>query len=199
MAKHKKNNGNAFTKSKWDPLHSTFAQRILFSNGNELTGYSKRMNFAEKKDKLGVICNMILRDYRYGYLDEQNRAKDPIEYIEFYHLEISRMDPPRMVRLYYNFFEFDFNYVNWKDGHFAHWLEKFYKMIEEKRSIDAMWNALYFKPRRTANEDPLSLNKVFTNAGHLANYCVWLIEKNIRPKGEVEHFYKKYMEKFKRP
>jgi hypothetical protein len=192
-----KNKNNAFNKAKWDPMHSTFAQKIHFKNGNELSGYSKRLGFSERQDKLALLCNMILRDYRYGYLDRFNNSRDPIDHIEMYHLAVDRQNPPRMVKLYYTFAEFEHGYIDHEKGQFNTWLTKFYKTIEDKRSIDDIWNACYFKPLKKSESDPLDLKtRRFSNLNHLNNYCLYLIENDIRSKGEVELFYKKYIEKW---
>jgi len=188
---------NKFNGAKWDPLTSTFSQIIYFKNGNEITGYSRKIGFTEKKGEVECLCNFILRMYRYGYLNQDNHDKNRIDYVEYYHLAVNRRNPPKIIRMYYTFPEFGHGYLNWSNE-FVKWIDKFYEMIAAKKTMQEIWDALYFaKSKKEDYIDALALDPPrFRNATHLANYCAWLIENTKRPKGEVEHFYRKYMEKY---
>lgn len=187
---------NAFTRDNWDPLNSTFGRIIYFQGGKKLTGYSKKAKFPEPRDKIGMLTNWILRDYYHGYLDRNNTTKSQIEFTEIYHLPPNRTDPPVMIRLYYDFPEYGYNYLGW-DKELDQWINRFYKLIEEGRSREDIFQALIKNLRGNKQyEDPLRLEcGRFKSPGDLSKYCLYLMENNIRTKGEVEQFYKTMLEK----
>ena len=186
---------NQFNKSPWDPLYSSFMQVIEFKSGKTITGWSKKVDFAERKNKDDLLCNMILRMYIIGYLDPDNPAKDPINFIEYYDMRYNRADPNRIMRLYYSFPEFEPDSIS-KYKVIADWVNKFYDLVNQKIEPEIIYKKMMIRSKRRNEEDPLRIEGGrFSNPSHLSQYCLYLMENSIRAKGEVEHFYRGYMNK----
>lgn len=188
---------NKFNKTLlWDKENSTFIQRIvLHQSRKEFFGYSKKIAFEEKNDKDAVLINWIIRMYETGYLDEKSTQRDKIEYIEYFRND--KPDPTFIVRLYYRYPEWNPAFLNNK--RLVHFINKFYSMIEQGVGVAYIKKSLYINSRSKAS-DPLDLSvHRFSNERHLANFCADILNKQLRPEGEIQHFFHQYKQKYFSP
>src|SRR6478609_1004442 len=70
----------------WDKTNSTYMRIIYLRNGYTLTGYSKKYLQSERRDKIDLLTNWILRDFKAGYLDKAtlNPKITPVNRIEYF-------------------------------------------------------------------------------------------------------------------
>lgn len=186
-------NQNSFTAAQWDKRDSTFMQRIFFTNGRVLTGYSKRMDHNESPDDLKVLRNWVLRMLRDGYLDKRNPQKTDIDRIEYYLNETQE----HVFTLHYEYFEcvneIFFNSKYYQP--FVAFLEEFYRLINQGRSSQDIYSRLYLRARVKAT-DPLDFQKKrFTNPDQLKKYVQEMVSLKGYSSVEVDHFVLKYSQK----
>lgn len=187
---------NVFKQGDWDKTGSTYKQIIVFSSGKVLVGFSKRMGFHERNDKIDLLTNWILRMYRDGYLEKNNQNKTDIDRIEYY----INFRGQHLMNLYYKYPEYmlDDLIIENEYKKLVIFLKKFYDMIDKGIQADEIYRKLYTKNRSSsATHDHLSLDKKrFDTLEHLRRYANDLKLERIRPPGEVDHFVIKYCEKF---
>ena len=76
-----------YEMSLYGTKHIAHICRVIYlQNGYTLTGYSKKVGQNERRDKVDLLTNWILRDLLNGYLDKAttNPKITPIERIEYY-------------------------------------------------------------------------------------------------------------------
>lgn len=182
-----------FARGKWDKEKSTYMQVIKFQNGRDLAGFSAKIGFHERNDKLALIQNWILRMLRDGYLDRNNTTKDPIEGIEYYEVSTG----VHLFTCYYTSVE----YISQELIESDYWkpvirfLDKMYTMVEQKKPVSEIYEKLYTHTRKNSH-DPLDIEKKrFLDFGSLKRYALELVDSGRAEPGAVEHFVTKYSEK----
>lgn len=180
----------------WDKKYSTYMRVIYLTNGYTLTGYSKKVGRNERRDKVDLLTNWILRDLKNGYLDRHttNPRITPVDRIEyFFKRGESEYEP--IINLYYDFPE----WVNpkWMDFKKMHvFINRFYDMIRNQMSPTSIANALEIRTR-AQSQDPLDISiPRFSSMPDLNAYIHRLKNESSLPGEAVDNFYRKYKEKY---
>jgi hypothetical protein len=190
------------TKTKdpvWDRANSTYMRVIYLCNGISLVGYSKKYALNERTDKVELLQNWILRDYKVGYLDRKttNPKITPLDRIEYLIKHNETYYP--VINLYYEFPE----WVNqkWMDNKkFFYFIKRFYEMIRQGEMPSTIVNALEIRTR-ASSKDPFDLTCMrFPFMPDLNAYAHRLRLEGKYADEAIENFYRKYIEKyFKKP
>jgi hypothetical protein len=185
-------NNTRFSRGKWDKENSTYMQIVQFKSGRSLAGFSKKIDFHERNDKVSLLTNWILRMLRDGYLDPSNTRVDPIECIEYYevvtgeHLFNARYHTVEIISE--NMYESEYYKPILK------FLEIMYALIDQGKSAAKIYEKLYVRSRQKTF-DPLDhTKKRFMNIGMLSKYAQDLVETGKAEVGAVENFVVKYSE-----
>jgi hypothetical protein len=179
----------------WDKANSTYMRVIYLSNGISLVGYSKKYQLNERIDKVELLQNWILRDYKGGYLDRKTTDPKitPLDRIEYFIKHNETYYP--VINLYYDFPE----WVNqkWMDNRkFFYFIKRFYEMIRQGHAPSAIINALEVRTRASA-KDPFDLTSMrFPFMPDLNAYVHRLRLEGKYPEEAIENFYRKYIEKY---
>lgn len=179
----------------WDKAHSTYVRIIYLQNGYTLTGYSKKVGQNERRDKIDLLTNWILRDFTNGYLDKSttNPKITPVDRIEYYAKRGDSME--QIVNLYYDFPE----WINTKwieQKKFASFINRFYSLLRNRQSPSAIANELQVRTR-APKLDPLDISlRRFSNMIDLNAYVIRLRSDSDLPKEAVDNFYRSYKEKY---
>lgn len=201
-----------------DPYNSTYRRITWFKNGKNLDGYSKAKDGRffkaetnewitvrkdEKNDKLGLLCNWILREYKNGYLQMNHPHKTELDRMELYiHSPMGSLQYLPVVTLYYTFADWDNSVWFGKAQHaeFVQWIARFYSLIKMGETYETMHRLLFFEreSKRTppgTRRDPFSIaTHRFSTMNDLNAYCASL--KDQHPRGEIMHFYNQYKAKY---
>jgi hypothetical protein len=184
------------TKSPiWDKANSTYMRIIYLSNGVSLTGYSKKYQQNERRDKIDLLTNWILRDFKNGYLDRKttNPKITVLNHVEYFIKQNDTYYP--VVNLYYDFPE----WVNqkWMDQKkFFYFVQRFYQMIRQGLPAPEILNALEVRTR-ASSKDPFDIGTPrFANMADLNAYVARLRNESDLEEDGIEHFYRKYKEKY---
>ena len=183
------------TESIWDKTNSTYMRIIYLKNGYTLTGYSKKYLQNERIDKIDLLTNWILRDFKNGYLDKKtaNTKITELDRIEYFIKQNGTYSP--VINLYYDFPE----WVNLKwaeQRKFAAFINKLYNMIRRNTGVSEIVNALEIRTRSSAR-DPLDISTArFMGLPDLNAYVHKLISEGNLEGEAIENFYRKYKEKF---
>lgn len=179
----------------WDKAHSTYLRVIYLQNGYTLTGYSKKVGQNERRDKVDLLTNWILRDLLNGYLDKAttNPKITPIERIEYYAKRGESSE--HILNLYYDFPEWISS--KWMENRkFTSFINRFYWLIRNGKNPTAIANELQVRTR-APKFDPLDISlKRFANMTDLNAYVIRLKQESDLPKDAVDNFYRSYKEKF---
>jgi len=182
----------AFHQAQWDEAGSTWIQLIYFKNGKLMQGYSKRVNFDEKGNKISLLTNWILRMFKAGYLDRTNQDKTEIEYIEYFR---NHIEPELVLRLYYDTYEIHCPDLQ-NNVSLRKFLRTFYQYIEIGKTSDYIYTKLY-DSKPVPFQNPLDLTKHrFIEPGLLFKYCRTLILDKKASVEETKAFYVQYLSKF---
>ena len=179
----------------WDKTHSTYMRIIYLSNGKSLTGYSKKYMQNERQDKIDLLTNWILRDFKNGYLDRNttNPKVTAVDRIEFFIKHNGDYHP--IINLYYDFPE----WINqkWVDQKkFIYFIQRFYSMIRQGLAVNQIVNALEVRTR-ASSKDPFDLTTPrFLGMADLNAYVLRLRNESSLEKEAIENFYRKYVEKY---
>ena len=200
-----------------DPYKSTFKRVTILKNGISWTGYSKAKDVRyydgesnewktteknEKLDKIGLICNWILREYKNGYLQMNHPHKTELDRMEFsFHSPMGSLQYLPIVTLYYTFPDWD-NSIWFGTGQYAEfeqWISRFYQLVKLNSTYEEMHRVLFFareaKQDNKPARDPFNMkNKRFSTMNDLNLYCTSL--KLHYPIGEIMHFYNQYKAKY---
>jgi hypothetical protein len=180
-----------FINSRWDSNKSTFKHTIYFKNGKILDGYSKKVNYSEKTDKVDCLSNIICRLLGYGYLDKNDTSKDEILWIEF---KLNKTNDT-FLRLFYHSFEWlSPTFKIDEGGKLIIFLEKFYKKLNNGVEAQKIINSLYINSRNRGIDYFNTKMKRFTSLVQLIRYCEMLLLHFQFPIGQVTQFYNKYVE-----
>lgn len=177
----------------WDKAHSTFVRIIYLKNGYNLTGYSKKVGRNERRDKIDLLTNWILRDLKNGYLDKctTNGKITPTDRIE-YHLKAGDTIEP-IFNLYYDFPE----WINSKwleNKKLVSFINRFYTLIRKGANPTTIVNELEVRTR-APKQDPLDVSvRRFSNMIDLNTYIIHLRSGSDIPTEAINHFYNKYKE-----
>jgi len=177
----------------WDKAHSTFIRIIYLQNGYTLTGYSKKVGRNERRDKVDLLTNWILRDFRNGYLDKNttNNKITPIDRIEYYTKRGESIDP--IFNLYYDFPE----WINTKwleNKKLVSFINRFYSLLRKGNNPSAIVNELEVRTR-APKQDPLDVSvRRFSSMIDLNTYIIHLRSASDIPTEAINHFYNKYKE-----
>jgi hypothetical protein len=178
----------------WDRAHSTFVRVIYLQNGYTLTGYSKKVGRNERRDKIDLLTNWILRDLKNGYLDKltKNPKITPTDRIEYYFKRGDSLEP--IVNLYYEFPEWiDMKWTEQRK--LVSFINRFYALVRKGVSPSAISNELEIRTR-APKQDPLDISiKRFISMIDLNAYVLRLRNESDLPKEAVDNFYSKYKEK----
>jgi hypothetical protein len=200
-----------------DPLGSTYMRITYLKNGIIWKGYSKEKDIKyfdkesnqwitkvknEKHDKMGLLCNWILREYKNGYLQINHPHKSELDRMEFYwHSPFGSLQYLPIVTLYYTFPDWDNSawYGRKEFEEFEKWISRFYKLIKMQSSYDEMHRLLFYqreaKLQNKSARDPFSTkHKRFSTVEDLNAFCSTL--RDLHPRGEIMHFYNEYKAKY---
>ncbi len=200
-----------------DPFKSTFKRITYLKNGYTFVGYSKAKDLkyfdkdsnewitkekSEKKDKIGLICNWILREYKNGYLQINHPHKTETDRIEFsMHSPLGSLQYLPIVTLYYTF-------PDWANSvwfgkkefeEFEKWIAKFYRLIKMQSPYDEMHRLLFYgretnSQNKEARDTFSTKHRRFSTIEDLNAYCATLRDEYAR--GEIMHFYNEYKAKY---
>lgn len=179
----------------WDKAHSTYMRVIYLQNGYTFTGYSKKVGRNERKDKVDLLTNWILRDLKAGYLDKRttNPKITPIDRIEYFLKQSESYEP--ILNLYYDFPE----WVNTKwmeNKKFYVFINRFYEMVRNQASVTTIANALEVRTR-AQQQDPLDISIPRFSSMPDLNAYIHRLKTHTDLSGEaVDNFYRKYKEKY---
>jgi hypothetical protein len=179
----------------WDKTHSTYLRIIYLKNGYTLTGYSKKVGRNERINKVDLLTNWILRDFKNGYLDKAttNPRITPVDRIEYYTKKGDAYEP--IVWLYYDYA----NWINpkWTENRkLVAFIERLYFLIQKGKDAAAISNELEIRTR-APKQDPLDISiKRFLNLNALNAYMIHLRSESDLPQESIDHFYRKYKEKY---
>ena len=179
----------------WDKAHSTYVRTIYLTNGYTLTGYSKKVGRNERRDKIDLLTNWILRDLKNGYLDRKttNPKITPVDRIEYSFKRGDAQEP--IINLYYDFPE----WVNpkWMDVKKMYvFINRFYEMLRNQLPPTSIANALEVRTR-AQNQDPLDISiPRFSSMPDLNAYIYRLKNESSLPAEAIDNFYRKYREKY---
>lgn len=179
----------------WDKVNSTYMRNIYLVNGYVFTGYSKKYKNNERKDKIDLLTNWILRDLKNGYLDEHTQNPKITETNRIEYFEKKGSDYIHIITLYYQFAYWENQ--SWMDNHkFSAFIARFYDMIEKKIPVAAIVNALEIRTR-APKADPFSIEHPrFLKVKDLNAYVLQLRREGKYPMEEIENFYRKYLNKY---
>jgi hypothetical protein len=178
----------------WDKANSTFMRLIVLLNGVTLTGYSKKVARNERNDKIDLLTNWILRDFKNGYLNRRtkNEKITQLDYIDYYKKTDNDYEP--IIKLTYTHPE----WLNpqWMENRKLYvFINRFYDFIEKGKDESFIINALEVKSR-TAPQDPFNISLVrFTSIRDLNAYVDKLKNQNDLSMEAIEHFYRAYCAK----
>ena len=191
MHKDKK---QAYFKAPWDERGSTFCQLIRFTNGKSIQGYSKRVGFNERNNKIDLLTDWILRNLVGGYLDQKNPSKSEIDCIEFYRNEIDG-SAKLILRLHYTHYEIDKN--NFEDpSKLLKFLRRFYERVNAGHHAMEIYNELKIRVKQRS-ENLLSLERhIFQDPIQLLHHCQKIIKTRKHQPSEVRDFFGQYMSRF---
>ncbi len=179
----------------WDKANSTYMRNIYLANGMVFTGYSKKYHHNERRDKIELLTNWILRDLKNGYLDKHtsNPKVTTVDRIEYFIKQGA--DYAHIITLYYS-------YAEWIDPAWmanrklVAFITRFYDMVRNKANVMAICNALEVRTR-APKYDPLSLEAPrFTSVNDLNAFVFNMREEGKFELEELQNFYRKYMSKF---
>lgn len=179
----------------WDKAQSTYMRVIYLQNGYTFTGYSKKVGRNERRDKVDLLTNWILRDLKAGYLDKRttNPKITPIDRIEYFLKQSESYEP--ILNLYYDFPE----WVNTKwmeNKKFYVFINRFYEMVRNQASVTTIANALEVRTR-AQQQDPLDISIPRFSSMPDLNAYIHRLKTHTDLSGEaVDNFYRKYKEKY---
>ena len=177
----------------WDKAHSTFVREIFLKNGTRLTGYSKRVGRNERRDKIDLLTNWMLRDLKNGYLDKSttNPKITALDHIEYFFTTEGSPEP--IVNLYYEFPEWT-NMRSLENKKLVKFINRFYELIRKGKNPSEISNELEIRTRAT-NQNLLDVTlRRFSNMIDLNAYVLRLKNESDFPSGAIDHFYIKYKE-----
>jgi hypothetical protein len=188
----------SFTDKKeivWDKKNSTFVRTIYLKNGYTFTGYSKKFGRNERRDKIDLLTNWILRDLRNGYLDRNTTRLEitELDRIEYLFQANDRTEP--IINLYYDFP--DWVGSRWMGNKKLHsFINRLYDMLSKGRSPEEILNSLEVRTR-APKFDPLDVSMPRFSSMRDLNACVFRLrsEGNL-PEEAIDNFYRKYKEKY---
>jgi len=168
---------------------------IYLKNGYTFTGYSKKVGRNERRDKVDLLTNWILRDLKSGYLDKRttNPKITPVERIEYFIKRSEEYEP--IINLYYDFPE----WVNtkWMENKKLYsFINRFYSMLRNQVNPSSIANALEIRTRAT-KQDPLDISLPrFATIPDLNAFVQRLKEESDLEAEAIDNFYRKYKEKY---
>lgn len=179
----------------WDKAHSTYMRVIYLQNGYTFTGYSKKVGRNERRDKVDLLTNWILRDLKAGYLDKRttNPKITTVDRVEYFLKQGESYAP--ILNLYYDFPE----WVNTKwmeNKKFCVFINRFYEMVRNQASVTTIANALEVRTR-AQQQDPLDISIPRFSSMPDLNAYIHRLKTHTDLSGEaVDNFYRKYKEKY---
>ena len=179
----------------WDKVNSTFMRNIYCCNGYVFTGYSKKYKNNERRDKTDLLTNWILRDFKNGYLDKKttNPKVTEVDRLEYFQNRNQRFEP--VINLHYDFA--DWPDQRWMDNKkFFCFITRFYDMIRKGLDASTIVNALEIRTR-APRFDPFHLDAPrFASMNDLNAYVFKLRHEEKEQPEAIEHFYRKYKDKY---
>lgn len=183
---------------KWDKENSTYMRVLVMQNGIELTGYSKSIGMEEKRDKVDVLTNWIVRDFEAGYLNKNNT--DPritlLRCADWYK-QVSKnpLKHELMFTMYYDTMEWH-NTRYASDKKLTVFLQKYFKLVRTNPTPTTVRDQLYVKTR-AEKLDPLSTEKPrFLSIEDLNFYMNRLQNEARYTPDQINHFYNSYKQKY---
>lgn len=176
-----------FINAGWDSENSTYCQEISFTDGRTIVGYSRKIGFAEMRDKKKLLTNWILRSYQGGYLNATHRSKGVVC------IKYSKMIEGR----YKHFLTLYQDYPEWVpnlyDDKIQLFLNKFYFFKREGKDP----YQLLYERKKDKQYNPIDLDSQrFFNRNDLRLHCVRIINDGVREKSELQNYYIKYVKKY---
>lgn len=179
----------------WDKANSTYMRLIILENGVTLTGYSKKVGRNERKDKIDMLTNWILRDYKSGYLNSKttNGRITTLDKIDYYQKVYNEYEP--VITLTYTHPE----WINtrWMENKkFYVFIQRLYDFIYKNKDESFIINSLEVRTRSYTN-DPLDLSVFrFASIRDLNAFTDRLKKQQDYPNEAIAHFYREYLNKY---
>lgn len=180
----------------WDKAQSTFMRVIYLQNGYTLTGYSKKVGRNERRDKIDLLTNWILRDLKNGYLDKQtaNSKITPLDRIDYFR-KLPDGNYEAIVTLYYECP--DWVEPKWMENQkLVSFITRLYILLRKGVNSIAIANELEVRTR-AQRHDPLDYTiRRFASMVDLNAYVIRLKTSDRHPPEAIDHFYRQYKQKF---
>jgi hypothetical protein len=183
---------NFKNSQKYDQSNSTFKQIIYLTNGKFFVGYSKKLGYNEKVDKVALLKNWILRMYKSGYLNKINigtqKEIDEIHYFINDHIEAPLLT--------LNYSSYEVSNIEWCTSNFKiiQFLDTFYNYIRTDKEFKISRLFDYSKGEKL---DKLKTDtKRFLTHKALYNWIKSEIEKKDFTTFELSNFYNSYKIKY---
>jgi hypothetical protein len=172
----------------WDREGSTYVRIITFTDGKQLTGYSKKIGNNERRNPVDGLTNWILRDYIGGYLDARSdkAIANPTSRIDYY----LNQTQDRIISLTYA--APDWTQKAAENKKLFNWINRFYAMIRAGKPSSEIENFLMVRTReRNRDELDYSVQRFFT-LSDLNFYFNLLLEQKRYTAEAIHHFYREY-------
>jgi hypothetical protein len=185
-------------EKKWDKHNSTYFRVIRLQNGIELTGYSKKIGMEERRDKIELLINWIIRDFEAGYLDKNTTDPriTPTNYLEYYRIV------NYSAKEYEHVFTLDYYAPQWSSSKFmadkrlTSFMVRFYSMMRSNSTPTAIRSALYITTR-AEKLDPLDYSKPrFLSREDVQFFAVKLRAEGKYTIEQIDHFMREYINKY---
>ncbi len=179
-----------FNKSKkYDQQNSTFSQTIYLSNGKQFFGWSKKLGYNEKADKIGLLKNWILRMYNAGYLNKNSIGTQK----EIQELQYFLNDHLKVPILSLEYQSYTVLNPEWCTANFKiiQFLDVFYKYINEGKEYKISRLFDYSKPNKI-NQLDTTLKKFLTYKA-LYSWIKQEVEKKNFTQSELTNYYNEYL------
>jgi hypothetical protein len=183
---------NFYNNAKYDKDHATFEQIIFLSNGKQFIGYSKKMGYDEKADKVALLKNWILRMFKAGYLNPENigtqKEIDQIDYFLNDHIK-----QPILILKYDHY---EVVHPEWATNNFKiiQFLDTYYLYIKNQ-DYHKITRLFDYSKGEKMNKLDLNVQR-FMSEKALTNWCKSELEKNTYTPQELRSYWKQYNHRY---
>lgn len=168
-----------------DQVGSSFLMKITMTNDKVLTGYSKRQNIPEVKNRTNLIINWICRIERCGYFIIKDPRKGSL-----LHLEMFVKNPNGTLEKYFTMHR---STMEWHQDKRTKTIEKFFEDFYRILNKGGRPHEHLVITTKSQPTETLSLTaKRFTNKVLLREFCLTLKSQNSYEIGIIKDWYIKY-------
>ena len=178
--------------NKYDQANSTFKQIIYLTNGKQFIGYSKKLGYNEKADKITLLKNWVLRMYKAGYLNQANKGTQK-EIDEIHYFINDHIATPILTLNYksYEVVNIEYCHENFKIIQF---LDTYYDYINNGNEFKISRLFDYSKGDKL-NKLDVNVKRFLTHKA-LYNWIKSELEKNTYTKSELSNYYNAFKTKY---